>query len=206
MTTQPPTEGYTITAEGTGLPATMLAVPSLDWRVTSYSGHSAHDGICYRATLAYQGKPVGTIENGGDGGSTTVWIGGFAGGNAGLRDTWVRFCAAVPLATIDTLFGTLTVDPFPGETPASRAAVHEECVAELLVEEYQTRKRFDGLLKRGSTVYLKPGESLFPGGAFRIVRAPLAACTDFLHKQGDGTHIWTARGWVIGADLLAGRQ
>jgi hypothetical protein len=52
------------------LPHTGLRVPHDRYKVTSLREHNSHDGVAFVATLRYDGKPIGTIENGGTGGPT----------------------------------------------------------------------------------------------------------------------------------------
>lgn len=55
------------------LPHTGLRVPHARYRVTSLRQHKTHDGVAYAATLRYDGKTIGTIENQGTGGPTTYY-------------------------------------------------------------------------------------------------------------------------------------
>jgi hypothetical protein len=153
------------------LRATGLAVPDLDWVVTSYSGHRAHEGIAYTASLTWKGLGVGAIENAGEGGGENVYWNG-SDYSRRARDVWPTFCAAVPKDSLVKLLD-LEAERFvnPSLTPAALDSMDEETVALLLVEEFLVAKRFNGYVRRGKTVFLAPGEDLYPGSGFRVVNA-----------------------------------
>jgi len=158
------------------LPASLLEAPNRDWIVTSYSGHRTHEGIAYRATLAWKGTVVGSIEDAGDGGMIRVHIDYLGDPFRIVPKAWGAFVAAVPLASLARLIGESISDE-------TLQASREETVALMLVEEQQLRQRLDRLVKRGSTPFLAPGESVYPGGAFRVVKASRDTALETLDRK-----------------------
>ena len=157
---------------------TDLTVPHLRLRVTSLQHLERNSGIAYTATLSYDGVPVGTIDNDGNGGQT--WL--------------IAANSARRAANLDEYFAACRLgDSTPGE----------DRVLDALINEYDFDQQIAALTGIGGTLarlYLADGGytlALAEADPYRPAERLLEQLRSDFPDLAEGTwQIWDTDRWT----------
>ena len=165
------------TATTVTLPATGREIPAelARFAVTSLKQMNTYDGVAVNATLRYDGKIIGNLEDDGRGGGTYLYP-----RTAEARAAWEAAIAATP-------DWTETHDGFT-LTYTAEHGLKGEAIAEWLIAEYEEARWLNREAKKGTVIRRTDGQHVGYNTTDETRVAKAEGVAEIT--------VWTAQGWV----------